>query len=92
MTRCFEIETPLGKLKVWAKHEKDTAEDFPGVYIDLVRDDENILLACIEYDSCGEELQTCVYGDVLDDSPTDIVKHYNLEKKEGFIHNLKEEN
>ena len=34
--RRFVIETPLGKLEVYAKHDKsDCAEDYPGVFIDL---------------------------------------------------------
>ena len=36
--RRFVIETPLGKLEVYAKHDKsDCAEDYPGVFIDFVR-------------------------------------------------------
>lgn len=38
--RHFVIETPLGKLEVYAKHDKsDCAEDYPGVFIDFVRED-----------------------------------------------------
>ena len=38
--RRFVIETPLGKLEVYAKHDKsDCAEDYPGVFIDFVRED-----------------------------------------------------
>lgn len=60
--REFIIETPLGKLKVYAKHATDTPEDYPGVYVDLVRDNGDLeMLACVEYDSCKEHLQTCVY-------------------------------
>ena len=34
--RRFVIETPLGKLEVYAKHDKsDCAEDYPGVFIQL---------------------------------------------------------
>lgn len=38
--RRFVIETPLGKLEVYAKHDKsDCAADYPGVFIDFVRED-----------------------------------------------------
>lgn len=36
--REFYIDTPIGKLKVYSKHEKDCPADFPGVFVDLVRD------------------------------------------------------
>lgn len=62
MEREFFVNTPIGKLKIYAKHTIDTPEDYPGVYVDLVRNDGNLeMLACVEYDSCGEQLQTCVY-------------------------------
>ena len=50
--RRFVIETPLGKLEVYAKHDKsDCAEDYPGVFIDFVREDgATVVLACVEYD------------------------------------------
>ena len=46
--RRFVIETPLGKLEVYAKHDKsDCAEDYPGVFIDFVREDgPSVELAC----------------------------------------------
>ena len=46
--RRFVIETPLGKLEVYAKHDKsDCAEDYPGVFIDFVREDgATVVLAC----------------------------------------------
>ena len=73
--REFCVDTPLGRLKVWAKHDgTDCAEDYPGVYIDLVKDGEpDVLLACIEYDSCDKELQASVYGITSNDSPTNII-------------------
>lgn len=74
--REFFIDTPLGKLRVWAKHETDTADDFPGVYIDLVGSDNGCddMLACVEYDSVDGNLQTCVYQPGMDE-PVSIVKH-----------------
>ena len=66
--RRFVIETPLGKLEVYAKHDKsDCAEDYPGVFIDFVRVDL---------------LQTVVYGDCASDEPTAIVEHYNTDFEE----------
>lgn len=41
MERSFEVNTPLGKLKVYAKQEDDASENFPGVYIDLIPADSN---------------------------------------------------
>lgn len=42
--RRFVIETPLGKLEVYAKHDKsDCAEDYPGVFIDFVREDLSLI-------------------------------------------------
>lgn len=74
--REFIVHTPIGDLRVWAKHPNgDCAEDYPGVYVDLIREDGDILLACVEYDSCDQNLQTCVYGDVHTDSPSEIVQH-----------------
>lgn len=73
------MDTPLGKLKVWSKHDVDSPSDYPGVYIDLVRaNGEEELLACVEYESTNSCLQTCVYGDALSDYPTDIVEHINV--------------
>ena len=44
--RRFVIETPLGKLEVYAKHDKsDCAEDYPGVFIDFVREDGKLIHA-----------------------------------------------
>lgn len=60
--RRFVIETPLGKLEVYAKHDKsDCAEDYPGVFIDFVREDgATVVLACVEYDPDKDLLQTVV--------------------------------
>ena len=75
MNREFYIDTPLGKLKVWAKHKIDNAVDFPGVYVDLVRDGmDDDMLACVEYDSCHDRLQTVVYQPAIDE-PHEIVVH-----------------
>lgn len=78
--REFYIETPLGKLKVWAKHDIDCATDFPGVYVDLVREGKgDELLACVEYIPYGDYLQTCVYQPGVE--YPDIIIH-DLEEEE----------
>ena len=84
MKREFYIDTPLGKLKVWAKHDTDNPEDFPGVYVDLVQDGRDPeLLACVEYDSVTECLQTCVYQPELDE-PTALVVHEIYDWRESM--------
>ena len=77
MEREFYIYTPLGKLRVWAKHTSDDPDDFPGVYVDLVSKDSEYgeLLACVEYDSIEKGLQTCVYQPYQDE-PASIVRHW----------------
>lgn len=63
MKREFTVDTPLGKLHVWAKRgdASDIADDYPGVYIDLVTDYGTSLLACVEYDSCFGNMLTTAY-------------------------------
>ena len=61
--REFFVDTPFGKIKVYAKTNVDDPDDYPGVYVDLVKGDKLVQLACVEYDSVKEKLQTCVYGD-----------------------------
>lgn len=82
--RRFVVETPLGKLEVYAKHDNsDCATDYPGVYIDYVRKDgATVALACVEYDPCKDLLQSVVYGDCVSDEPTEVVEHYNTNFEE----------
>lgn len=77
--REFFIDTPLGKLRVYAKHNEDSPDDFPGVFVDYVREDEDICLACVEYDSVAKGIYTHVYGDVYSDYPTDSTRYEGLE-------------
>ena len=73
--REFYVETPLGKLHVWAKQERDCADNFPGVYIDYIAPDGNeAILSCVEYESNDELIQTCVY-EVHDDAPRVLFRH-----------------
>lgn len=77
--REFIVDTPLGKIKVYAKHPKDHPADFPGVFVDFVEPNGDLVpLACVEYDSGDNRLQTCVYGDGSNDSPTEVVHHEKL--------------
>lgn len=79
--RRFFVDTPLGKLEVYAKHDRqDCAADYPGVYIDFVREDgATVVLTCVEYDPSKDLLQTVVYGDCVSDEPTEVVTHYNTD-------------
>ena len=79
-TRHFIVDTPVGQLAIYAKHDKtDCAADYPGVFIDYVRKDgATAILACVEYDPNKEALQTVVYGNCASDEPTEIVEHYNV--------------
>lgn len=72
--REFYVDTPLGKLHVYTNTDDDCPESFPGVYVELVNDtfEYDELLAVVEYNSCGKHLQTCVYGDLNADEPTDV--------------------
>ena len=83
--RKFYVDTPLGKIKVWANHDycapdkADNPDDFPGVYIDFIpngkRDccEDKYMVAVVEYDSCQKCIQTCVYQP-SDDAPVAIIK------------------
>ena len=74
--REFYVDTPKGKLKVYAKHDTDTPEDFPGVFVDLVTPacPEGDMLACVEYNSSDGDLMTTVYQPG-EDEPCEIVHH-----------------
>ena len=82
--RSFIVNTPLGDFKVYAKHENnDCAADYPGVYIDYVREDgATVMLACVEYDPSKKLIQTVVYGNCAADEPTEVVEHYNTDFEE----------
>ena len=77
--RKFYVDTPLGKIKVWAKYEVDDPADYPGVYIEFIpngkRDccEDKDLIAVVEYDSCQKCVQTCVYQP-SEDAPVAIIK------------------
>ena len=76
--RDFIVQTPEGKLRVWAKTAVDDPEDFPGVYIDLLEEEEDSgysageLICAVEYESVDKNLQICSYTDLSSDEPTSI--------------------
>lgn len=77
--RMFYIDTPIGRIKVWAKHSVDDPEDYPGVYIDVIpngnRDDnaDENMCSVVEYDSVNKCIQTCVYQPYSDE-PVAIIR------------------
>lgn len=76
MKRCFYIDTPLGKLRVYAKHDEDCAADYPGVFIDFVKDERDYgeMLCCVEYESACNRLQTVAYQPDADE-PEAVIVH-----------------
>lgn len=78
MERDFFVDTPLGTLHVYAKHSiVDSPADYPGVYIDLIRDGHDPeMLACVEYDSGDETMLTTAY-DIGRDEPI-FAYHHDL--------------
>lgn len=80
--REFFVDTPLGRLRVYAKTADDDPKNFPGVYIDLVGKDgkdgttDSQMITCVEFESATQELQTCswiVPGDERE--PDALVTH-----------------
>ncbi len=80
--REFYVKTPLGELHVYAKHiGEDRMDDYPGVYIDLIRDGKAPeIIACSEYDSGNDELLTTAY-DIGNDTP--VVDHWHKLEDDG---------
>lgn len=83
--REFFVDTPMGQLRVYAKHANDDPEDYPGVYIDLVipgteRTDSDPVCT-VEYDSGERRIQTVAY-DAEMDAPVEVIV-YDWEEKEN---------
>lgn len=78
MERDFCVDTPLGTLHVYAKHSiTDSPADYPGVYVDLVRNGHDPeMLACVEYDSGDGTMLTTAY-DIGCDDPI-FIHHHDL--------------
>lgn len=78
-SREFYVNTPLGRLKVWAKQDIDNPEDYPGVFVDYIdKDGKDIRLCCTEYDSVNKAIYTHVYGEGNSEFPTDSIRYNNL--------------
>ena len=81
MKREFYVDTPLGKLHIYAKHDTDNADDYPGAYVEMVRKGyAPEMLACVEYDSGDGRMLTTVY-DIGHDEPT-VIHHYDSDEEE----------
>lgn len=72
ISRDFTVTTPMGVLRVYAKHKTDCPADFPGVYVDWKASGD--LLACVEYNPTNQAIQTCVYQPGQD-APTSVIVH-----------------
>lgn len=70
--RDFTVHTPMGDIRVYAKHQTDCAADFPGVYVDWQASKET--LACVEYDPVNQTIQTCVYQPGQEE-PVSLIVH-----------------
>lgn len=64
----FKVKMPNGYLMV---EEKGVEDEYPGVYIIFSKDGEeydvNNIIACVEYDSCTEEIKTETYSENCDE-------------------------
>ena len=73
MENKFRVKIPGGYLMVEAK---GTESEYPGVYISYSDDgkkyDVSKIIACIEYDSCAEEIRTETYREGVEE-PDNIV-------------------
>ena len=62
MKQKFKVKTPIGYLMVEAKGVED---EYPGVFISFSKDgkkyDVSQIIACVEYDTCSEEIKTECY-------------------------------
>lgn len=83
MERDFCVDTPLGTLHVYAKHSiTDSPADYPGVYVDLVRNGHDPeMLACVGYDSGDGTMLTTAY-DIGCDDPI-FIHHQDLNDGEA---------
>lgn len=85
--REFFVETPMGILRVYAKHDSDTPEDYPGVYIDLVRPGTERVdsdpVCTVEYDSSKRRIQTVAF-DAEMDAPVEVVVYDREEKENAY--------
>lgn len=73
MAQKFKVKIPNGYLMV---EEKGIECEYPGVYISFLKDgkeyDVSKIIACVEYDSCSEEIKTETYRKGFDE-PHNII-------------------
>lgn len=73
----FRVKIPGGYLMVEAKGVEN---EYPGVYISFSEDgktyDVSNMVACVEYDSCSEEVRTATYRKGFE-NPDHIISHKN---------------
>lgn len=78
----FFVETPLGKLHVYAKTEDKCsgATDFPGVWIDWINPDtgEANPLVCTEYDPIAKGVYSHLYDGC--DEPAESLRHESIDE------------
>ena len=84
--RKFQVRTPAGVIECYAKHEKDSVADFPGVYVDIRYTKRQMagkqigdLAAVVEYDSCTGNVQTVTYQPEKDEPVNVEVYDYKQE-------------
>lgn len=60
MMEMFKVKIPRGNLIVTAKGSEN---EYPGVYIKFSPNgtNESDMVACVEYDTCAEEIRTETY-------------------------------
>lgn len=79
--REFYVNTPIGRIKVWAKYEHDYEDDYPGVYIDFIPNgttDEgysNDQVCTVEYNPGEGCIKTVVYQKNVEE-PMDVHTYY----------------
>lgn len=73
MANKLKVKIPNGYLLV---EEKGTESEYPGVFISFSKDGEesdvNEMIACVEFDSCSEEIKTETYRKGFDE-PNNII-------------------
>ena len=69
----FMVKTPIGCLVV---EEKGAENEYPGVFISLLKNGGEFgndkIVACVEFDTCSEEIKTEVYCEEYEE-PTHII-------------------
>lgn len=84
--REFEVTTPIGNLRVYAKHDIDNPADYPGVWVEFISPytKESVGLVCVEYCPGEEDCQNGYialrsYKDAEIDEPYDNITFENLD-------------